>query len=241
MGAPSIPQQSPNTPSTGPPELKCRTCGAMAAPYGEIGFCAYCGEPLCPSCYPKNMVEAVDSETSRTWLVVASINKTTQVKIGVTACMQCKERIEHHETKGIKIGLAGGLIAFFVLLVLLVYFSMMQFTWFGFCFSCGMGIAVCILIFYILVMSKEQTKGPFCPVCGTMVMKQLLEAAKTSGQKDGSMPNYIQCWVCGYTGALHPYEGLWRFVAKYGPGPLAHTVVGRLSEYSYNFQIGKRG
>jgi uncharacterized membrane protein YeaQ/YmgE (transglycosylase-associated protein family) len=217
-------------PQGGPQQLICRDCSRPVNTWSGMGFCTMCGEPLCQDC-SYNKVK-VSKKTTTSFMRIYS--KTTEIEVEVTICKACKAFVEIKRKQGAMKGIMAGVIGF--ILVFLPFTILMGVTGLAFsaCFGCMMGACLFVIgIYFFLDYSIDRHLGPYCPICGMNLLEPLVQMAHRGQSGSYSIPNSLQCMKCGYVGPRSPYDGLWRFIDKYGPSIFKTTPYEGMADRSY--------
>jgi len=210
-------------------QLRCRDCGNPVGAIAGFGFCRLCGEPLCFYCASNNVV-MYDAERLKMVipLLVVTLWQTRRITSKVSACRQCIHEIFTEKSRLILRSVLGCVIvALCLALPMILAFgpeAVPGATMVGVLF----GILSFIAIYPIMRHLHFRKHRPACPVCGRNAVGLLFKAASLRRAGRGMFPDYIDCG-CGYQGPRAPFDGLWVFVDKRGPGPLAGSPVDRMA------------
>ncbi len=202
-----------------------------------MGFCTMCGEALCLDCTYNTVKVSKKTMTS----VLNIYRKTTEVEVAVTVCRTCKGFVEVKRKEGAMKGVIAGVFGF--LLVFTPFTILMGLPGLGFsaCFGCMMGACLFVIGTYIFLdYSIDRHLGPYCPICGMNLLEPLAQMVHRNPSGTYSIPNSLQCLKCGYVGQRSPYDGLWRFIDKYGPSILKTTPYEGMAERSFQVRHGHK-
>ena len=175
-------------------------------------------------------------------MLVVDVTKTASIELQVPVCKVCTDRenaaYKAHGNKLVWIPITIAIIVF----ISIIWFM----SWNSICIaliaSIGLFFGVLLFLNWLFVGRKgHEIKLAFaCPVCGSNLMNYYLEIAKDQPQGSAVMANMIACPTCRYNGPRRPYDGLFKFVDKYGPAPLEGTIMGNMAYQSYSIRHGKR-
>jgi hypothetical protein len=240
MTSPTKVHSSTTTSSQCPEGLRCADCGNPAASSGFAGFCRKCGAPLCPDC-TSNTMTTVDSKTTLVIpLYVATYSQHTTVEAKVTVCRSCQADYKKINMEAFKTGGKAGLVLWLGISLPLVAVSGIDAAIAILLIIGAIGLFFTFPVFFFIAGKNEKNYRPACPVCGRDVMDLLLRQAGTFSPEKG-MPDVLSC-TCGYQGPRAPFDGLWKFVDRHGPGPLVGSHLEPLANASYRMRhlSGKR-
>jgi hypothetical protein len=164
-------------------------------------------------------------------LLVVTYWETRKITPKVTVCKSCIHEIFRERSHVALRGVLGGVIVALCLALPMILYAGPE----GVPGAAFLGITFGIMSFiplYFVLRHLHYTKHrPACPVCGRSAVGLLFKAASMRRAGRGMFPDYIDCG-CGYQGPRAPLDGLWVFVDKWGPGPLAQSPVDRMAQAS---------
>lgn len=235
MVAPVVapPARTAPAPQTRFSQLRCRGCGNPIGNINGYAFCRVCGAPMCSYCASKNAVPIEGRRTIVIPLIFVPLNLTWSKSVHpmVTVCRTCLSDIYYRKTR-----------------VLPESIVLSVFVWLGFALP-GIGVGgldavpVCTLIgamfgilsflpiFFTMRYLDDRRSHPTCPICGRDAMGYLFKASSKFGSGTGAFPDFIKC-RCGYEGFRAPLDGLWVFIDKHGPAPLAGSPLEKMARAS---------
>jgi hypothetical protein len=231
--AATAPDATAPGPQSGFGELRCRDCGNPAGALAGFGFCRGCGAPMCFYCASNNIIASEINHCIPIPLLIVPLHiKITRiVRPKVTFCRSCLGSIHYRKSRVIPESIAGSLlVAICIALPLIGGFGPEAIP--GATIAAVLfGLVSFLPIYFTLKHLDEKISRPTCPVCGRDATGMLFKTLSEFGVETKTAPDMIDCG-CGYKGLRAPLDGLWAFVDKNGPKPLAGSPVDRMAQAS---------
>jgi hypothetical protein len=179
---------------------------------------------------------SVDTKTNLVVpLVIVTYYEYTKVEAKVAVCRACQADYKRINMNAFKTGGKAGLILWLGISLPLIAATGLDAAIVILLIIGALGLMSVFPVYFYISGRNEKDYRPACPVCGRDAMDLLLRHASSLGSQDKKMPNIIWC-TCGYQGPRAPFDGLWKFVERNGPGPLERTPMESMANASYEIR-----
>jgi hypothetical protein len=183
---------------------------------------------------------SVDQRTVSVPLVVVSVSSSTTVEAQVAVCARCAWDKRAGTWRSAKLAGEAGLAVWLAISLPIIAASGLGAALAVFAII-GMFAIFCTALFFFFFDGRVEAQyRPACPVCGRDAMPFLLRWGAQAESGRHTMPNYLEC-SCGYKGVRVPLDGLSKFVAKHGVGPLSGSPLKGMAEAALRIGGGRAG